>query len=315
MKHKIYFVSLILTLLLLVACTSSDDATAEPTEEVTASSQETSGRPLVLADISGNPDRVFGRFQPLADYLAVRLGEFGITSGEVRVASDIETMIAWMNSGEIDLYFDSLFPVMLIGDATGAQPILRRWRDGVGEYHSVFFASVDSGITSIEDLNGQLIAFEDASSTSGYLVPAAYLVNNNLTISEFNSLEAEVPDDSVGYIFSNDDENAVQWVISGLVGAGVTDNQNFNELPEETRDTLTIIAETDPVPRQVVLAGPDLDPELIAEITLILLAMDESEEGLLVLDEASTDLFDEFPEGIESALDNMRALYESIQGE
>ena len=267
MKQSRLFIILIIAALALVACSSDDEqATEAPTEAPAATAEASEGGTIVLADISGNPDKVFRRFQPVADYLAERLGDYGIETGEVRVAPDMETMIEWINAGEVDLYFDSLYPVMLVGDATGATPILRRWRDGVGEYHSVFFAQSDSGIDSVDDLTGQLVAFQDATSTSGYMMPAAHIVSADLELIEVASNEDEAPEDAVGYVFSDDDENTLQWVISGAVVAGVTDNVSFNEIPEESRENLTIFAETEPVPRQVVLARGDLDPDLLGEI-------------------------------------------------
>ena len=91
-------------------------------------------------------------------------------------------MTQLMASGQVDLYFDSIYPATLVSDITGAQTILRRWRFGVEEYQSVIFASQESGITSIDDLNGHLIAMDSPYSTSGYFMPAAYLVKHELNL-------------------------------------------------------------------------------------------------------------------------------------
>lgn len=45
------------------------------------------GATIVIGDISDDPGEVIEGAQPLADYLAERLGDYGITQGAVRVAS------------------------------------------------------------------------------------------------------------------------------------------------------------------------------------------------------------------------------------
>lgn len=86
-------------------------------------------------------------------------------------------MIQWIQDGEVDLYFDSPYPVLVISEQTGAQPILRRFRFGVSEYHSVFFVFAPTArITSLTELNGQIVGFEQFILTSGYMLPLSYLL-------------------------------------------------------------------------------------------------------------------------------------------
>ena len=126
---------------------------------------------IVLGDISENPQKKIQRFKPLADYLAINLSELNIEKGHVKIAPNINTMIQWLKSGEVNLYFDSPYPAMLANDRAGAIPILRRWKKGSAEYHSVIFSMKKSGINSLSELKGKMIAFDDRRSTSGYRLP------------------------------------------------------------------------------------------------------------------------------------------------
>lgn len=301
-------------LLPLIAC--SGPATEMPAETTTAP-KATDTRPggvIVLGDISDDPGEVIEGSQPLAEYLAERLDAFGITQGQVIVVDNADEMITLLKQGKVDLYFDSVYPATLISDASGAQPILRRWRYGVEDYYSVIFTRADSGITSLDDLPGHMLALDTPFSTSGYLLPVVKLINHGLKITGKTSYEDPVAEDEVGFVFSYDDENTLQWVLSGLVAAGATDDYHFEvAYPPEVRENMIALAQTDSVPRQVVVARPGMDPALLEAIKEILTTIHENEEGLAVLEPFQTTRFDEFPEGIEAAQERMREMMELVQ--
>jgi phosphonate transport system substrate-binding protein len=271
-------------------------------------------RAIVLGDISDDPAEVVEGTQPLADYLASQLGEFGITEGRVRIVSSTEEMTHLFASGEVDLYFDSTYPATLISDQTGAKIILRRWRFGVEEYQSVIFASAVSGITSIDQLPGHMVAMDAPYSTSGFLLPAVHLLENGLTLTGKNSYDEPVMDNEVGFAFSYDDVNTLQWVLSGLTDAGVTDDYNFDvALPEEAKAQLVELARTEFTPRQVAVVRSGLDDDLVQAIIRVLTTMHETEAGAAVLEPFQTSRFDEFPGGIESAMARMREMMGLVQ--
>jgi len=272
-------------------------------------------RAIVLGDISDDPAEVIDGTQPLADYLAGRLSDYGITEGLVRIASSTEEMAKLLADGEVDLYFDSTYPATLISDQSGAKVVLRRWRFGVEEYQSVIFASAASGITSVDQLLGHMVAMDAPYSTSGFVLPSVHLMENGLTLAGKKSTGDPVGDNEVGFVFSYDDENTLQWVLSGLTSAGVTDNYNFDvAFPEEAKTQLVELARTEYTPRQVVVMRSGLDPELVQAIVRVLTTMHETEAGAAALEPFQTSKFDEFPEGIESATARMREMMVLVKG-
>jgi phosphonate transport system substrate-binding protein len=310
MKHLPFL--LIIIGLILAACASPAVET-QPT--LAAMPGEQAERFIVLGDISDDPGEVIEGAQPLADYLAAQLKDYGITGGKVRVAASTDEMIELLKSGEVDLYFDSTYPATLISDAAGAQIVLRRWKFGVEQYHSVIFASKASGITSIDQLPGHMVAMDAPYSTSGFMLPVVFLKENGFTMTGKSAYGDPVAANEIGFVFSYDDENTLQWVLSGFTAAGVTDDYHFDTaFPREAIDQLVELARTESTPRQVLVARGDLEPALLAAIKQALIALDDNPENQSTLKSFQTSQFDDFPEGIQAATTRMREMMELLQG-
>ncbi len=267
---------------------------------------------IVLGVISGDPAKSIKSFQPLADYLATHLGEFGIGVGAVKVAPDVQTMTNWLKSGDVDLFFESPYVAMLVSDQAGAQPILRRWKGGIAEYNAVIFTRADSGLASLSDLKGHMMAAEGPDSTSAYLQPVAYLITAGMNPVEKPEPTSAVMKDEAGFVFSGADENTIQWVITGKVAAGAVNKPTYLEIPEETRAALTILAETEALPRHIVLARSGMEAALLKAVKTLLLSMGDTAETKAILQQCEkTAKFDEFPS--EAATARMRELYQLVQ--
>ena len=278
--------------------------------EITPTGTET----LVLGDVSPNPTKKIERFQPLANYLADNLSKFGIGKGKVRIAPDLETMANLLASGEVDVYFDSPYPAMIVVNKSQAKPILRRWKKGHGQYYTVIFTMKENAINTLGDLQGKMVAFESNFSTTGYMLPLAQLLQNNLVTVEKSTAESPVSSSEVGYVFSKEDENVLQWVISGKVDAGATDIHTYEEIPESTRAQMKIIAQTDIVPRNLVIVSEKLPPEVVDKLKLLLEEMHQTSEGKDILTKfEKTVKFDQFPSQL--TIDEMQKLYEQVQNQ
>jgi phosphonate transport system substrate-binding protein len=280
-----------------------------------ATSSPTAVQTIVLADISDEPTETLEAFQPLADYLAVQLTQSTAETyvGQVKVAPDMATVAAWLKQGEVDLYFDSPYPSLIVSQLSGSQPILRRWKDGVSAYSSVIFTRSDTELQTLEDLEQHYIALEEAFSTSGYLLPVAYLIRAGLDPVEVADRDAPLTSQQVGYMFSKDEQNAIQWVLSGLADAAAVSEPDFEDISQETRDRLRILAKTEALPRHLVLVAPDMTPELRSQVTEILTSMDTTDAGQTVLQQfEETARIDKFPESLEAALLRMQNLYELV---
>jgi len=270
---------------------------------------------ITIGSISNEPGSEIEVFQPFADYLAGQLTGLGIGRGTVVVAGDIEGMAKLMGAGEVDLYFDSPFPMLAMQQLQGVRILARRWKKGVSEYHSVLFARKDSNTQSLDQIAGEVIAFEEPFSTSSYLLPKASLLEYGLNVVAVEKPNASVAASDVGYVFSNDDENTVYWVLKGKVAAGAINNQKFDDLPPEQRNKLVVFHRTATVPRQLAAVRSDLDSELVSRIKSVFLQMHLTDEGKRVLAQfEKTTKFDDFDDLPEDSVKSLAELAELISG-
>jgi phosphonate transport system substrate-binding protein len=314
-KIKRYLIGLLLFIFAACGNPASAPTKAPVATQPPATESPAEERFIVFGDISDDPAEVIDGAQPIADYLAAQLKDYGITGGQVKVAASTEEMISLLKSGEVDIYFDSTYPATLISDASGAQIIVRRWKFGVEKYNSVIFASKESGIKSIDDLKGKMVAMDAPYSTSGFMLPAVYLTEKGLTLVGKANNTDPVGKDEVGFAFAYDDQNVLQWVLSGLTPAGVTDDYNFDKaFPPEATAKLVELARTESTPRQVGVARAGLEPDLLKAIIQVLITMHENPEGQKALKSFQSTRFDEFPEGIESAMGRIREMMDLVKG-
>ncbi|MHB1318038.1 MAG: phosphate/phosphite/phosphonate ABC transporter substrate-binding protein [Anaerolineae bacterium] len=94
---------------------------------------------------------------------------------EVKVPTTYSAVVEEMGAAEGDaMAFVPAMGYVLAADTYGAEVSLATVRYGWGFYWAQYLVKCDSGIASLEDLNGKSWAYPDTSSTSGYLVPASY---------------------------------------------------------------------------------------------------------------------------------------------
>lgn len=269
---------------------------------------------LVIGSISRSIKEEIETFRPLADYLRPRLGAAGIRDVKIAVATNAREMTRRLASGEVDLYIDSPFIVAQMNRQAGAQPFLRRWKKGVAEYHTLFVTREDSGIRSLDDLRGKVIAFDDPQSSSGHLLPRAMLLERGYRLVEVSDPAAAVPSDAIGFVFSMDDVNTMFWIDQGKVAAGVTSPDFLELYRRKPNDKLVVIARSIDIPRQVVAHRADLDPAVVAELERELMAMDSSEEGREALKAfQKTSRFDRFPGGVDATFAAIHAMLDRLE--
>ena len=296
----------------LVACQPVEGTT--PTAPVLPVETPSPAQILTLGAISDDPASKIEDFQPLADYLAAHLTDAGIRQGKVVVAPDLETMMDYLETGQVALFFESPYGALTVYEEIGAVPLLRRWKKGVGEYYSLIVVRSDSGITDLDGLLGQVIAFEDPGSTSAYLLPKAHLIGLGYQVSEKSGETSAVGNDEIGYVFTGAEENIIAWVLHGKTAAGALSTNDYEELPPEEQNQLAILAQTVAIPRHIALARPGMDKALQTRLVELLLGMHQTPEGQAVLETFErTSQFDPLPQGPEGTMEALQELFALVR--
>ena len=209
---------------------------------------------LVLAFIpQENPEKLLGDIDEITSYLEDELG----IEVEGFVTLDHAAAVEALRNGDADISFMGALPYVLAHEYAGAEVILSEVYRESAVYTGRIFVRKDSGIETLEDLEGKTIAFADPISESGYLFPLDLFVQAGL----FDSDEDPMTYFSAVF-FAGGYQQALQAVVNGFVdAAGASQYAEFLLAPDDL-DDITWIAESAPIPSHAVVAREDLDPAL-----------------------------------------------------
>lgn len=256
---------------------------------------------LTLGLVSGTAQKeIEAHFQNFVRYVASKLGSGTDIEGRVIVASTPLQMAKLLEEKRIDFYMESPYPTYLINKQGAAILLLRRWKSGMAEYRGLIFSKKDGEINRLEQLRGQMIAFEDPGSTSGYFLPKVLLLKKGFKLSEKSGPHAKVTPKEVGYVFASTEANVVNLVLSNQVAAGAFSDDDYGALGEARKANIIILARSDSFPRHLVSVRKDFSPTLKNRLKEVLLAMSQDDEGRRIMQQTdNTTKFDLLPGGEE----------------
>jgi phosphonate transport system substrate-binding protein len=253
-------------------------------------------RVLVFGRVHDDPVRSIRDRQEFVDYIAKKLAPLGFGGGRIMVLNKLHLLAQALKDGKVDLFHDSVVPTMVLSKWAGSVPILRQWKNGEAEYEGIIVVKKESGIDTLGDLKGRVIAFEEPHSTSATILPRMLLEEKKLKLVEINS-PGKVKPDTVGYLYGSDG-NSANFLITGRTDAATITHREIERLKPEIRATLKVIGRTRSVPRTVLAVRKNLDPRIVKALKEVLLNMDEDPEGQGVLKrQQNTTKFDEIPPG------------------
>jgi phosphonate transport system substrate-binding protein len=229
----------------------------------------TESNPIVMSFVpSGDTQDIIASGDTLAQMLSEATG-LNVTSN---VGTDFSSVREAMCAGQAQIGWLNTFNYVLANEQCGVDAALATSRFGTTTYAGQIIVRADSGIDSLDDLNGKVMCWVDPASTSGYIIPRIMLAAEGID-----------PDTAFSQtIEAGSHNNVVTQVYNGDCDAGATFADARTGIEEEFPDVLeqvAVLATTADIPNDSVSFNSDFPEEMRAEIVTALLDIAASPEG------------------------------------
>jgi len=242
-------------------------------------------------------------FRDFVRYVSRRIAPGAEAGAKVVIAPTPFELTRMLEQRRVDFYMESVYPTYTINYVHGAgKTLLRRWKGGQAEYQSLIFTSRDGGIKQLADLRGKTMIFEDPGSSSGYLMPKLFLSRNGYKLVEKKAYDPNLAPGEIQYSFAYLRSKLIEAVLTKQVAAGALSDDDYNGLDEKRKSAIVVLAQTERLPRHLLSVRTDLAPQIVGQLTDLLVAMHDDGEGQRILKKTDqTTKFDALPGG-EAAL-------------
>ncbi|HPV14652.1 MAG TPA: phosphate/phosphite/phosphonate ABC transporter substrate-binding protein [Candidatus Cloacimonadota bacterium] len=203
---------------------------------------------------------------------------------KVAVPTSYAAVIEALGNYQADIAWLPTFAYVLAKEKYDAQVKFMTVRNGLKMYRGQFIARANDNIKGIEDMQGKVIAYTDAASTSGYIYPSAMLKAKGIQPSQAR--------------FTGSHNAAILAVYSGTADVGCTywSPPDSAGNPEDARAKLVDthpdvlekvipVAFTDWIPNDTVTFRKNLPKDLEAKVLDVLYAFSKSDHGKKIMDE------------------------------
>lgn len=221
----------------------------------------------------------------MAEYIAQSLVPFGYNGATVKIYPDLAQLEAAIRDGQVHWITETPLTAARLFQHQLATPIARKWKRGQHAYQSLIYVPTDSPVQRLEDLTGQVIAFEHPNSFSSYFIPFTALRQKGLAMMPLETPRQSVPADKVGYAFSRNERNNLLWVDKGIAAAGALNDGDWNtpgRLPAALLQRMRVIHRSDAYPRAFELVTSNLEPDARQALLQALLALDPEQDAALL---------------------------------
>ncbi|ERI92565.1 phosphate/phosphite/phosphonate ABC transporter, periplasmic binding protein [Clostridiales bacterium oral taxon 876 str. F0540] len=225
--------------------------------------------------------------KPLEKLLGDKLG----IPVKVSVSTNYNTIIEAMSSKQIDVGFLPPTAYVLAHDKKAADVLLQAQRYGVKEdgsntdqlvdnYKAMIVVKKNSSIGSLQDLKGKKIAWQDVTSTAGYIYPAA----------EMKKAGIDPEKDVQGVTVKGHDKGVIAVLNGDVDAAAVFEDARNNvkkDFPNVFNDT-KVIYRTQGIPNDTIAVRSDMDEAWKDKISQAFIDIAKDPEGQKIVKDIYT---------------------------
>ncbi|WP_088549764.1 phosphate/phosphite/phosphonate ABC transporter substrate-binding protein [Paenibacillus aquistagni] len=276
--RQAFILLLCVPLLLLSACSSSKD-TSKPYEPESLTVQFIP---------SQNADTLEAKAKPLEKLLTERLG----IPVKVSISTDYNTIIEAMASKKVDVGFLPPSAYVLAKEKGAAEVILQAQRYGVqdetGEptdekvdfYKAMIIVKKDSDIQKVSDLKGKKIAYQNVTSSAGYVWPAGKLLEEGVDpLKDVTPITLKGHDQAVLAVLNRDvDAAAIFQDARNVV------KKDYPDVFEETR----VLSYTEKIPNDTIAVRSDMSKEWIEKLQQAFIDIGNDPDGHAIIKDIYT---------------------------
>ncbi len=151
--------------------------------------------------------------------------------------------------------------IFALAQEEGVHPLAVNWSHGSDSYRTYIATRAETDIETLSDLEGKTIALVDPFSASGGIFPQYTLREAGIDAGDVDT-EAE----DVDVEWAGGHGSALTALEEGHVDAAAYGDFEHPD-PDETDADLEVVAESDPIPFDVVVATPETPEEIREAIT------------------------------------------------
>lgn len=262
---------------------------------------------------SQNADTLEAKAKPLEKLLSDRLS----IPVKVSISTDYNTIIEAMASKKVDVGFLPPSAYVLAKEKGAAEVILQAQRYGVkdetGEpteekvdfYKAMIIIKKDSDIQKISDLKGKKIAYQNVTSSAGYVWPAGKLLEEGV-----DPLKDVTPVTLKGH------DQAVLAVLNGDVDAAAIFQDARNVVKKDYPDVFNqtrVLAYTEKIPNDTVTVRSDMSEEWISKLQQAFIDIGNDPEGNAIIKDIYT--HEGYVKSEDSVFDIVREYGEKVKTE
>lgn len=271
---KRLFVLLLALMILLAGCGNRDSRLAKANKKL-GSKQN----PIKMFFV---PSLEAGKVVQSGEAIAAFLKKETGYNYKVAVPTSYAAVIEALGTYQADIAWLPTYAYVLAKQKYNAEVRLMTVRNGLNKYRGQFVVKADSPIKTLADLNGKIIAYTDAASTSGYIYPSAILKQKNI-IPKNHIFAGGHPQAILAVYSGRADAACTYWSPPDARGIPMDAREKLSETYPDVFDKIRILDYTDWIPNDTVTFRKDLPPELESQVVEALYRFGKTAEGKTTL--------------------------------